>query len=242
MLKYSRVLIKVSGEALSTSATQNNSKDTRNSIYNRKNIERIAKDIIEVYNLGVQVCIVVGGGNIYRGKLFEIDRVVGDYMGMLATVINALALQNVLEQSAINCRVLSAIPIPPICESYIRRRAIRHLEKGRIVIFAAGIGNPFFTTDTAAVLRAIEVECNAIFKATQVDGVYSNNPIKDKSATRFNKLSYTDVLANNYEIMDSSAISLARDNSIPILVFSINKLGEFAKIVKNQGLFTQISD
>lgn len=239
MPKYSRVLIKVSGEALSTKTS---TKDTKDNIYNHSNIERIARDIIEVYNLGVQVCIVVGGGNIYRGKLLEIDRVVGDYMGMLATVINALALQNFLEQQQINCRVLSAIPVPPICESYIRRRAIRHLEKGRIVIFAAGIGNPFFTTDTAAVLRAIEVECNAIFKATQVDGVYSNNPKQDKTATRFTKLSYTDVLANNYEIMDSSAISLARDNSIPILVFSINKLGEFARIIQNQGLFTQISD
>jgi uridylate kinase len=193
--------------------------------------------------LGVQVCLVVGGGNIFRGMSGAakgMERATADYMGMLATVMNALGLQGALEAQALHTRVLSAIPMASVCEPYIRRRAIRHMEKGRIVIFAAGTGNPFFTTDTAAALRAVEMNCNAIFKATKVDGIYTADPHKDPSAERFETLTYMDVLSKDLKVMDASAISLARENNIPIVVHSIRERGTLAQVACGQGTFTVV--
>jgi uridylate kinase len=188
---------------------------------------------------------VIGGGNIFRGvagAAAGMERASGDFMGMLATVINALAMQNALERCSVPTRVQSAITMQAVCEPYIRRRAIRHMEKGRVVIFAAGTGNPFFTTDTAAALRASEMGCDALLKATKVDGVYSADPKKVPDATRFERLTYLDVLSKDLQVMDASAISLARENRIPILVFSIHKPGGFADVVAGKGLFTIISE
>src|ERR1700749_1108227 len=204
---------------------------------------QIAKDVAEIQGLGGETAIVIGGGNIFRGVAASargMDRATADYMGMLATVINALAMQNALEKVGVQTRVLSAIPMSAICEPYIRRRAMRHMEKGRVVIFAAGTGNPFFTTDSAAALRASEMQCNALLKATKVDGVYSADPTKDKSATRFDKLTYLDVLSKDLQVMDTSAISLARQSKIPILVFSIFAHGAFAEVMQGKGKFTII--
>ncbi|MBN9542912.1 MAG: UMP kinase [Alphaproteobacteria bacterium] len=234
-IKYKRVLLKVSGEALMGNLPFGHDPQT---------IKRICEDVAEVHNMGVQVCLVVGGGNIFRGVSASevgIDRASADYMGMLATVMNALALQSALESLGISTRVQSAIPMTTICEPYIRRRAVRHMEKGRVVIFAAGTGNPFFTTDTASALRAVEMNCNALLKGTQVDGVYSADPKKNKDATRFNTLTYKQVLQDDLAVMDASAIALARENHIPVVVFSLHEKGGFANVIKGKGLFTVIS-
>jgi uridylate kinase len=233
-LEYKRVLLKISGEALMGQQKFGHDVDT---------IGRICADIQKVYEMGVEICLVVGGGNIYRGvsaAAAGMERASADYMGMLATVMNALALQNSLEGKGVPTRVLSAIPMMTICEPYIRRRAVRHMEKRRVVIFAGGTGNPFFTTDTAAALRAVEMNCTAILKGTQVDGVYSADPHKDKDAIRYERLSYKDVLANDLAVMDASAIALAKDNKIPIIVFSLHNEGAFAEVIKKQGKYTII--
>lgn len=231
---YSKVLIKISGEALMGKQAYGHDQDT---------ISRICQEIKTVTKMGVQVCLVVGGGNIYRGMSgaeHGMERASADYMGMLATVLNALALQNGLEKIGVDTRVLSAITMVEICEPYIRRRALRHMDQGRVVICAAGTGNPFFTTDTTAALRAAEVGCDVIMKATQVDGVYSADPKKDKKATRFDSLTYHQVLKQDLKVMDAAAISLARENNIPIVVFSLHASGEMAKVVCGQGTFTII--
>ena len=234
--KYRRVLLKVSGEALMGDQSYGIDVGT---------VDRIATDVEEAIRGGTQICMVVGGGNIFRGLAGAakgIDRATADYMGMLATVINALAMQNALEQLDVQTRVQSAIPMATVCEPYIRRRAQRHLEKGRVVIFAAGTGNPFFTTDTAAALRASEMGCQALMKGTKVDGVYSADPMKVPTAERFERLSHHEVLARDLKVMDAAAVSLARENGIPILVFSIHKPGGFAEVLTGKGKFTIISD
>jgi len=208
-------------------------------------LERICTDICAVHAMGVELCLVVGGGNIFRGIRGAdtgIERASADYMGMLATVINALALQSALEGRGTPTRVLSAIPMTTVCEPYIRRRAIRHMEKGRIVIFAAGTGNPFFTTDTAAALRASEMGCDALLKGTQVDGVYSDDPKTTDDAVRYDRLTFRDVLSRDLRVMDASAIALARENGIPILVFSIHNAGAFAEVLAGKGKYTVISE
>jgi uridylate kinase len=208
-------------------------------------VARIADEIGTVHELGVELCLVIGGGNIFRGlsgAAVGMERASADYMGMLATVINSLAMQNELERRGVSTRVQSAISMQSVCEPYIRRRALRHLEKGRVVIFGAGTGNPFFTTDTAAALRASEMGCDALLKATKVDGVYSADPHKERDAMRYDRLSYLDVLSRDLQVMDAAAISLARENGIPILVFSIQNDGGFADVVKGQGRFTIISE
>lgn len=232
---YRRVLLKVSGEALMGDQEFGIHLDT---------MTRVAEDVRQVHAMGVEVCLVVGGGNIFRGVAaagWGMDRATGDYMGMLSTVINALAFQGALEKLGIPTRVVSAIPMATVCEPYIRRRAQRHMEKGRVVIFAAGTGNPFFTTDTAAALRASEMNCDALLKGTQVDGVYSSDPKKDPQATRYERLTYQDVLARQLEVMDAAAIALARENKIPILVFSIHNAGAFAEVMCGRGRSTIIS-
>ena len=234
--RYRRVLLKLSGEALMGSGEYGLDAET---------VARVAGEIEGVLAMGVQVAVVIGGGNIFRGvsgAAKGMERASADYMGMLATVINALAMQNALEQRGVTTRVLSAIPMSTVCEPYIRRRGIRHLEKGRVVNFAAGTGNPFITTDTAAALRASEMGCDALLKATKVDGVYSADPKKDPSATRYERLDYLEVLARDLGVMDASAISLARENRIPILVFSIVAPGGFADVVRGRGRFTVVTD
>ncbi len=234
--KYHRVLLKVSGEALMGS--QAFGIDTAV-------VDRIAADVKSAVEAGTQLCMVIGGGNIFRGLAGAakgIERATADYMGMLATVMNALAMQAALERAKVESRVLSAIPMSTVCEPYIRRRAIRHLEKGRVVIFAAGTGNPFFTTDTAAALRAAEMNCNALLKGTQVDGVYSADPKKTPNAERFDALTYHEVLARDLKVMDASAVSLSRENKIPIIVFSIHDRGALALVLKGEGRATIIED
>jgi uridylate kinase len=235
-LKYRRVLLKVSGEALM---------GERDYGLDPTVVARIGEEIGSVHELGVEVCVVIGGGNIFRGvsgAAAGMERASADYMGMLATVINSLAMQNELERRGIATRVQSAISMQSICEPYIRRRAIRHLEKGRVVIFGAGTGNPFFTTDTAAALRASEMGCHALLKATKVDGVYDADPLRVAGAKRFERLTYHDVLARDLQVMDAAAISLARENRIPILVFSIFENGGFAQVVQGKGRFTIVED
>jgi uridylate kinase len=235
-LRFKRVLLKVSGEALMGDGAYGIDPVTAN---------RIANEIKSVTDLGAEVCLVIGGGNIFRGisgAAAGLERGTADYMGMLATVMNALAMQGALEDIGVPTRVQSAIPMSTICEPFIRRRAIRHMEKGRVVIFAAGTGNPYFTTDTAAALRATEMNCDAIFKGTQVDGVYSADPHKVADAERYDTLTYMDVLSRDLRVMDASAISLARENNIPILVFSIHNPDAFAAVVRGEGTFTIISD
>jgi len=208
-------------------------------------MKSIANDIKNAHSMGVELCLVVGGGNIYRGIYGEkigMERSVADYMGMLATVMNALALQNVLENIGVEARVQSAIPIASVCEPYIRRRAIRHLEKGRVVICAAGTGNPFFTTDTAAILRAMELNCECLIKGTSVDGIYSEDPKKSKTATRFEHITYQELIEKNLKVMDMSAVSLARDNKIPIKVFSINQENALSNILSNKTRYTLVSE
>ena len=204
-------------------------------------VTRVATEIKSVAEQNVEICLVIGGGNIFRGvsgAAAGMERATGDYMGMLATVMNALAMQNALEQLDVPVRVMSALPISAVCEPYIRRRAMRHMEKGRIVIFAAGTGNPFFTTDTAAALRASEMNCDVLLKGTRVDGVYDSDPETNPDAVRFDRLSYMDVLSKDLKVMDASAISLARENNIPIGVFSIEQSGGFEKVLRHEGAFT----
>ncbi len=231
---YKRVLLKLSGEALM---------GNRDFGLDTETVARIAADIGDVVATGAQVCIVIGGGNIFRGvsaAAAGMDRAQADYMGMLATVMNALAMQNALEQHGVPTRVQSAIPMASVCEPYIRRRAERHMEKGRVVIFAAGTGNPFFTTDTAAALRAAEMNCDALLKGTQVDGVYSADPRKHREAQRYEQLTYLDVLSRDLSVMDASAISLARENHLPIVIFNIHAPGAFASVMRGEGRFTTI--
>ena len=207
-------------------------------------VDRIAREVHDVHEMHVQICVVVGGGNIFRGvsaAATGMERAAADHIGMLATVINALALQNAFERIGLETRVLSAIPMETVCERYIRRRAVRHMEKGRVVVFAAGTGNPFFTTDTAAALRATEMNCDALLKATKVDGVYSEDPMRAQDAVRYDRLSYLDVLSRDLKVMDASAISLARENGIPILVFSIQEPGALAEVVAGHGHCTVIA-
>lgn len=234
-LRYNRLLLKLSGEALMGQAGYGIDPSV---------VARLAGDVREGVNAGCQIAVVVGGGNIFRGlqgAAQGMDRANADYMGMLATVMNALALQGGLEQLDVEARVLSAIPMPTVCEAYIRPRALQHLEKGRVVIFAAGTGNPFFTTDTAATLRAIEMGCDAVVKATQVDGVYSADPKKVPNATRFDTLSYDEVLSRDLKVMDGAAIALARDNAIPLIVCSIDEPGNLLKLLKGTARSTLIS-
>ncbi len=233
--RYKKILLKMSGEVLMGDALFG---------IDTKTIEAVAEDIKEVVDAGVELCLVVGGGNIFRGVSLAgkgMDRANADYVGMLATVMNALALQGALEKAGVYTRVQSAIPMEAVCEPYIRRRALRHLEKGRVVIFAAGLGAPFFTTDTPAALRAAEMGCDALFKGTSVDGVYTADPKKDPSAKRYETLSYQDVLAQDLRVMDAAAIALMRDNKVPIVVFSIRERGNFMKVLKGQGVFTTIT-
>jgi len=234
--KYGRVLLKVSGEALM--GAQSFGIDIAT-------VDRIASDVKEAVSAGTQVCLVIGGGNIFRGiagAANGIDRATADYMGMLATIMNALAMQAALERDGVSTRVQSAIPMMSVCEPYIRRRAIRHMEKGRVVIFAAGTGNPFFTTDTAAALRAAEMSCQAMLKGTQVDGVYTADPKKDPNAKRFETLSYHEVLSRDLQVMDASAVSLSRENRIPIIVFSIQTRGALAAVLRGEGRCTIIEE
>jgi uridylate kinase len=233
--KYKRILFKVSGESMM---------GDREFGHDPSAISRICDQIIGAYKSGGQICVVVGGGNIFRGISVAangMERVSADYMGMLATCINALALQGALEKLGFQTRIQSAIPMNTICEPYIKRKAVRHLEKGRIVIFAGGTGNPFFTTDTAAVLRAIETNCDVIVKGTQVDGVYSADPKKDPGATRYDRLTYADVIKQDLKVMDQTAIALAKDNKLPIMVFSI-KQDTLSDVVHAKGKFTIISN
>ena len=231
---YKRVLLKISGEALMGERDYGLDKGV---------VTRIAADVQDVAALGIEVCLVIGGGNIFRGVSAAaggMDRAQGDYIGMLATVMNALAMQSALERLGVPTRVLSAIPMSSVCEPYIRRRAERHMEKGRVVIFAAGTGNPFFTTDTAAALRAAEMKCDALLKGTQVDGVYTADPRKNAAAERYEELTYLDVLSQDLAVMDAAAISLARENNLPILVFNIHAPGSFAQVMRGEGRFTRI--
>ncbi|MGH1417418.1 MAG: UMP kinase [Hyphomicrobiaceae bacterium] len=224
-LKYNRLLLKLSGEALMGDADYGIQMSVA---------ERMATDIAEAVNAGCQIAVVVGGGNIFRGLSAAaggMDRATGDYMGMLATVMNALALENALAKKDVAARVMSAIPMPTVCEAFVRPRALQHLKRGRVVIFAAGTGNPFFTTDTAATLRAIEMDCDAVAKATQVDGVYTADPKTNPQAERFDELSYSEVLAKDLKVMDGAAIALARDNQLPVIVFSIGESGNLLKVL-----------
>jgi uridylate kinase len=231
--KYRRVLLKISGEAFSGTETGVDVQTT----------EEMARQIAEVHHDGVSVAVVVGGGNIWRGKVHEeagMDRATADYMGMLATVINALALQDALERIGVPSRVQTAIAMHQIAEPYIRRRAIRHLEKGRVVIFAAGTGNPYFTTDTTAALRAVEVGAEAILKATKVDGIYTADPMKHPEATRFEQLAYLEVLQRGLEVMDNTALTLCMDNDLPIIVFDMGAPGNIRRVVWGESIGTLV--
>jgi uridylate kinase len=232
---YRRILLKVSGEVLMGDAPFGIEMST---------LDAVAEDIAAVVAEGVELCLVIGGGNIFRGVSMAgrgMERASADYMGMLATVMNALAMQSALESKGVNTRVQSAIPMDAVCEPYIRRRALRHLEKGRVVIFAAGLGAPFFTTDTPAALRAAEMGCDALLKGTSVDGVYTADPKKDPGAERYDRLSYHEVLSRNLRVMDASAIALMRDNDIPIVVFSIRERGNLLRVVRGEGVHTTIT-
>ena len=233
--RYKRILLKLSGEAGVGGDSFG---------IDPKTLAAVSEEIAQVVKAKVQVCVVVGGGNIFRGAAMAeagMERASADYMGLLATVMNALALQASLEKAGVYTRVQSAIPMDAVCEPYIRRRALRHLEKGRVVIFAAGLGAPFFTTDTPAALRAAEMGCDALFKGTSVDGVYSADPKKDPTAQRYDTLSYQEVLSKNLRVMDTSAVSLMRDNHIPIVVFSIRERGNLLKVLNGEGVFTTIA-
>ena len=232
--KLKRVLLKISGESLMGVDSYGIDVST---------VDRVAKEISQVCKLGVEICLVIGAGNIFRGlsgAAAGMDRASADYMGMLATVMNSLAMQNSLERLGFQTRIQSAISMTEVCETYTRRRAIRHMEKNRIVIFAAGTGNPYFTTDTAAALRASEMDCDAIFKGTKVDGIYDKDPIEHKEAKKFEKITFSDVLSKNLRVLDSSAVSLARDNNIPIIVFSIKENNGFLNILKGKGSYSVV--
>ncbi len=233
---YKRILLKMSGEVLMGENEFGLDPVT---------VNRVAEDIKEAVDNGIQICVVVGAGNIFRGvsgAAQGMDRTTADYMGMLGIVINALALQNALENIDVQTRVMSAIPMSAICEPYIRRKAMRHMEKGRVVIFAAGTGNPYFTTDTAAALRASEMNCDALLKGTKVDGIYSADPQKDSNAERYEEISYMDVLTQDLKVMDATAISLARENKIPVVVFNVREKGNLAKTLDGTGTFTTVTN
>ena len=235
-ISYKRVLLKISGEALMGDLGYGLHPPT---------VERIAREIQTVHNMGLQICMVIGGGNIFRGlqgSAQGMERTTADYMGMLATVMNALAMQSALEELGVHTRVVSAIPMDQVCEPYIRRRAVRHLEKGRVCIFAAGTGNPYFTTDTAATLRATEMKCEAIFKGTKVDGIYDKDPKKNSDAIKYDAISYDEVLQRRLGVMDASSIALARDNNLPIVVFSLDEEGGFSGILSGKGSFTIVGE
>lgn len=235
-LKYKRVLLKISGEVLMGPREFGLDPDT---------IARVAQDVKDVVDMGTELCIVVGAGNIFRGLSGAsngMDRTTADHMGMLGIVINALALQNALENIGVKTRVQSAIQMDQVCEPYIRRKAIRHMEKGRVVIFAAGTGNPYFTSDTGASLRASEMNCDLIAKGTKVNGIYTADPFKDPNAVKYDHLTYMDILTKDLKVMDATAISLARENKVPVMVFSIREKGNFAKVMQGDGEFTIVSD
>src|SRR6201990_2838968 len=232
--RYRRVLLKLSGEGLMGS---------REYGLDPAMVSMVAQEIRTVHAMGVQVCLVIGGGNIFRGvsaAASGMDRASGDYMGMLATVINSLAMQSALERQGLQTRVQSAIPMTPVCEPYIRRRAARHIEKGRVVIFAAGTGNPFFTTDSAAALRALEIKADVILKATKVEGVYTADPVKDLTATRYDCITYREVLEKRLQVMDASAISLCMDNDLPIVVFNMRTQGNIVRVVSGETVGTRV--
>ncbi len=234
--RFNRILLKLSGEALMGSGQQSIDPDA---------VAGLAGEIAAAKAQGHELCLVVGGGNIFRGVAAAakgFDRANADYMGMLATVMNALALQNGLEKAGVDTRVQSAIPMASVSEPYIRRRALRHIEKGRIVLFAAGTGNPYFTTDTAAALRAAEMGCDALFKGTSVDGVYTADPKVDKTATRYDRLSYSKVLGDDLKVMDAAAVALCRDNDIPIVIFNIREPGNLAKVLAGDGTATIVQN
>jgi len=232
--QFKRVLLKISGEALMGDQGYGLHPPT---------VERIAAEVKTVHDLGAEISMVIGGGNIFRGlqgSAQGMERTTADYMGMLATVMNALAMQSSLEEQGVHTRVVSAIPMDQVCEPYIRRRAVRHLEKKRVVIFAAGTGNPYFTTDTAATLRASEMACEAIFKGTQVDGIYDKDPKQHSDAVRYDAVTYDEVLQKRLKVMDASAIALARDNNLPIIVFSLDEPGGFRGILSGNGTYTKV--
>lgn len=234
-MKYKRILLKLSGEAL-MGEKQFGIDNSRLALY--------ASEIKEVANAGVELAIVIGGGNIFRGLQAAeggMDRVQGDYMGMLATVINSMALQSALERQGVSTRLQSAIAMEAICEPFIRRRAVRHLEKGRVVIFGAGTGNPYFTTDTAATLRAVEIEADVILKGTRVDGIYTADPEKDKSATRFTHLTFAEAYEKNLQVMDMTAFTLCQENNLPIIVFDMNKPGNLTRVVTGEEIGTLVT-
>ena len=234
--RLNRILIKLSGESLMGKENYGIELST---------VNRIASDLLSLKKLNIQICVVIGGGNIFRGLAASakgMDRANADYMGMLATVMNSLALQNSLEKLNLETRVMSAFPIQSICETYIRRRAIRHMEKGRLVICAAGTGNPYFSTDTASALRAAELECKVIFKATKVDGIYDKDPMKHKNAKRLKSISYNDYLSKNLKVLDSAAVSISRENNIPIKIFSILKKNCFKNVYNKKEKYSEIID
>lgn len=234
--RFKRILLKLSGEVLMGKNQFGIDPET---------VARVAGEVKAAKDAGFELCLVIGGGNIFRGMAGAakgMDRTTGDYMGMLATIMNALAMQNALEQLGVHTRVQSAIPMDTVCEPYIRRRAARHLEKGRIVIFAAGTGNPFFTTDSGAALRAAEMNCDALFKGTSVDGVYNADPKQDPDAVRYETVSFQKVLSDNLKVMDASAIALCRDNNIPIVVFSIREEGNLARVLAGEGVATIVQN
>jgi uridylate kinase len=236
IMRYRRVLLKISGEALMGDQGYGLHPPT---------VKRIAQEVKSVHDLGVEICMVIGGGNIFRGisgAASGMDRAQADSIGMLATVMNALAMQNALEKIGVQTRVQSAIPMASLCEPFIRRRAERHMEKGRVVIFAAGTGNPFFTTDTAAALRAAEMSCDALFKGTSVDGVYNSDPKTNPNAVRYDSISFDRVLNDNLKVMDAAAIALCRDNRIPIVVFNIREEGNLARVLSGDGISTTVGE
>ena len=235
-MKYKRILLKLSGESLMGEQSYGIDIDR---------VAQYARDIKAVHDKGMEIAIVIGGGNIYRGLSAEksgMDRVQADYMGMLATVINSMALQDALEKVHIKTRLLTAIKMEQICEPFIRRRAVRHLEKGRIVIFGAGTGNPYFTTDTAASLRAIEINADVVLKGTRVDGIYTADPLKDSTATRFEEITFQDVLDKGLNVMDKTAFTLCQENKLPIIVFDMNKAGNFYKLVNGEQVGTLVTE
>ncbi|MDQ2641692.1 MAG: UMP kinase [Pseudomonadota bacterium] len=235
-VRYKRILVKLSGEALLGTADYG---------IDPAMLKRVATELVEVSATGVEVAVVIGGGNIFRGAGLAragMDRVTADQMGMLATVMNSLAMQDAIESVGAHARVMSAIRINEVCEDYIRRRAVRHLEKGRIVIFAAGTGNPFFTTDSAASLRAIEIDADLLLKATKVNGVYSDDPVKNPAATRYDRLSYDRVLDDRLGVMDATAIVLCRDNRIPLRVFNLHNPGDLPRVVRGENVGTLVSN
>lgn len=234
-IPYARVLLKISGQALMGPEGYGLHPPT---------VERVAGEVKKIHDLGIEICMVIGGGNIFRGlqgSAQGMERTTADYMGMLATVMNALAMQSALEALGVFTRVISAIPMDQICEPYIRRRAVRHLEKGRVCIFAAGTGNPYFTTDTAAILRASEMNCDAIFKGTGVKGVYDSDPRKNRDAKLYDQISYDEFLQKNLKVMDASAIALARDNNLPIVVFSLDDPVGLSGVVQGKGTYTTVT-